>query len=614
MGSSTSGFQMLTREPEPSAAALPLRPSSNKALPHTEPIQTSITDTGRQTLEPGALCRQRAALSPYGAGEQGRMGSPATSPTPVRSRPPLRAFSSAPARRFLARRRAASEGGKDAGRRSGGGSAALPLTQPRPPSALEDRNWALGSFPARPGASRSAPERQLLPPTTRPEEPFAARARGPPGSPAAPEGRLLLPSRTRAAFYITARKRRRHRRPGAWRGRGERGPFAAALDLSLSTRRTLLAAAAAPARAVGGRAPGKAHHGPRDERRLLLQCPQMFPAPVMNGLPAPPGDPAHPGGWNEFCEHHAISTARELARKYLLFVSENPQHEVLAAENFSLQFADLFQQYFRNEVKDGFAMNRFRILPFSRVRDYRETGRKQPGGSLGGVVAKAEVELADQAARAPETHPRGLTKAWSSEDLAGTASPLAVRRPFSLDRLRRSWRSFFRRRSLEPAPGGGEILDSVSKPGLARKVFPWALSQDPSSQIQKEGSLKYWMVTEATMDSGACWQRCRLVLRRAGALDNDDYILEVFDPPKVSEGSRSRRPVSVSQWLVVVLVALGKLLALLKHNCALFPVSRICLFLHFHSSSWQEPLRWAVLPRGFVCFLRHTIIFPESYC
>lgn len=275
----------------------------------------------------------------------------------------------------------------------------------------------------------------------------------------------------------------------------------------------------------------------------------------MNGLPAPPGDPAHPGGWNEFCEHHAISTARELARKYLLFVSENPQHEVLAAENFSLQFADLFQQYFRNEVKDGFAMNRFRILPFSRVRDYRETGRKQPGGSLGGVVAKAEVELADQAARGPEAHPRSLTKAWSSENLAGTASPLAARRPFSLDRLRRSWRSFFRRRSLEPAPGGGEILDSVSKPGLARKFFPWALSQDPSSQIQKEGSLKYWMVTEATMDSGACWQRCRLVLRRAGALDNDDYILEVFDPPKVSEGSRSQRPLSLSLWLVAVLVA-----------------------------------------------------------
>ncbi|XP_015746836.2 SH2B adapter protein 3-like [Python bivittatus] len=251
----------------------------------------------------------------------------------------------------------------------------------------------------------------------------------------------------------------------------------------------------------------------------------------MNGHAVPSGDPLRPSGWNEFCERHAITTARELARKYLHFVSENPQHEVLAAENFSVQFADLFQQYFRNEVKDNFTMNPFRILPFSRVRDYRETGQKHAEGSAGTVGTKVEVELSDQVDRGSEARPRGLPKSWSSEELAGPTSSSAVRRHFSLDRLRRSWRSLFRRRSSEPAPGEGEMADLVLKSGLARKFFPWTVSQDLSSQVQKEGNLKYMMVME---DSGTRWQKCRLVLYKEGPSDRQNYALALFDPPKVS--------------------------------------------------------------------------------
>ncbi|XP_063000179.1 SH2B adapter protein 3 isoform X2 [Elgaria multicarinata webbii] len=272
----------------------------------------------------------------------------------------------------------------------------------------------------------------------------------------------------------------------------------------------------------------------------LLTCScqrvRIFPAPAMNGHTVlPPGDPAHPGGWNEFCEQHAITTAKELAQKYLLFVSEHPQREVLAVENFSLQFADLFQQHFRSEVKDTFAMSPFRVLPFSRVRDYRETGRKHVEGSPGTVGTKADVELAGPVDRGPEACPRILAKSWSSEELVGTASSLAgPGRRFSLDRLRRSWRSFFRRRSSEPALGDGEASDSVLASGLARKIFPWALSRDPSCPVRKEGSLRYWMVTEAAVDSGTLWQRCRLVLQKAEASDNREYLLALFDPPKSS--------------------------------------------------------------------------------
>uniref|UniRef100_A0A6J0UGM5 SH2B adapter protein 3 isoform X1 n=1 Tax=Pogona vitticeps TaxID=103695 RepID=A0A6J0UGM5_9SAUR len=257
----------------------------------------------------------------------------------------------------------------------------------------------------------------------------------------------------------------------------------------------------------------------------------------MNGHAGPPIDPAHAAGWSEFCEQHAVTTARELARKYLLFVSENPEHEILAADNFSLQFADLFQQYFRNEVKDHSAMNQFRVLPFSKVRDYRETGRTHAGASPTGTLgAKSEMELGGPVDRGPpEARPAGLPKSWSSEELTGTPPSLAIRRHFSLTRLRRSWRNFFRRRSSEPPPPDGEMSDSVLKSNLARKIFPWALSRDPPPQVRKEGGLKYWMVTEANVDNGTRWQRCRLVLRKEGPSESENYVLALFDPPKSSK-------------------------------------------------------------------------------
>nr|XP_060642038.1 SH2B adapter protein 3 isoform X2 [Anolis sagrei ordinatus] len=269
------------------------------------------------------------------------------------------------------------------------------------------------------------------------------------------------------------------------------------------------------------------------EPLLLSQEPyiQILPVPEMNGQSVT----ASPSGWNEFCEQHAITTARELARKYLLFVNENPQHEVLAADHFSLHFAALFQQYFRNELKDSCTMNRYHFIPMTKAQDYRETGQKHADNFLGTVGTKTEVDLDDQSDWMLEDCPSGLAKSWSCEELLGSSSSGAARRHFSLDRLRRSWRNLFCRRTPEPPPGGGERPDSVSKSGLARKIFPWALSRDLSSQIRKEGSLKYWMVTEATVDSGTCWQKCRLVLQKEGRSDIVNYVLALFDPPKSSK-------------------------------------------------------------------------------
>ncbi|KAM6111797.1 LOW QUALITY PROTEIN: SH2B adapter protein 3 [Pterocles gutturalis] len=258
----------------------------------------------------------------------------------------------------------------------------------------------------------------------------------------------------------------------------------------------------------------------------------------MNGHALPAGTPAHPRGWHEFCELHAISTAKELARHYLRFATEHPHHDLLAAENFSLRFTDLFQQYFCHEVKEGFAMNQLRILPAGPARDYRETHRRHMDASLG-MVATTEAERVthpEQPNRAPETSsPPGLRKSWSSEELAGPA-----RRPFSLSQLRRSWRSLFRRRSSDAIPGDGDTEAAVTeaaglKAGLSKRILPWGLSREQPPEVRKEGVLKYGLLDETFLDGGTLWQRCRLVLRGAGPPHTEEYVLELFDPPKGSK-------------------------------------------------------------------------------
>ncbi|XP_071751001.2 SH2B adaptor protein 3 [Centroberyx gerrardi] len=137
-----------------------------------------------------------------------------------------------------------------------------------------------------------------------------------------------------------------------------------------------------------------------------------------------PGVAAPPRGWREFCELHAIATARELAGHYRSFARERPQHDVLPPETFSKQFTDLFQQHFCCEVdKDGTPLNqntcsttagstspttpvapplpppptpqavigRLRITSFSGALDYREAGRPSGGAALFAVMSpKAE--------------------------------------------------------------------------------------------------------------------------------------------------------------------------------------------------------------------------------
>uniref|UniRef100_A0A452F898 SH2B adapter protein 3 n=1 Tax=Capra hircus TaxID=9925 RepID=A0A452F898_CAPHI len=224
-----------------------------------------------------------------------------------------------------------------------------------------------------------------------------------------------------------------------------------------------------------------------------------------------------PRGWSEFCELHAVAAARELARQYWLFAREHPHHAPLRAELVSLQFTDLFQRYFCREVREG-----------------RAPGPPAPRATGRGSPAKAEAAPAEPGASSAAPAP-GLPKARSSEELA-PPRPAAT---CSFQHLRHSLRHIFRHRSAGELPAGpvatnGEAGEAPARPGLARKLLPWSLAREPPPEALKEATLRYSLADEASMDSGARWQRGRLALRRAGP-DGADRLLELFDPPKSSK-------------------------------------------------------------------------------
>ncbi|KAL2767802.1 SH2B adapter protein 3 isoform 1, partial [Daubentonia madagascariensis] len=160
--------------------------------------------------------------------------------------------------------------------------------------------------------------------------------------------------------------------------------------------------------------------------------------------------------------------------------------------------------------------------------------RVTTGRPAAGPPAKAEAPPAEPG---PGPAAPALPKARSSEELALPRQP----GPCSFQHFRRSLRHIFRRRSAGELPAAptagaaGEAGEAPARPSLAKKLLPWSLAREPPPEALKEGVLRYSLADEASMDSGARWQRGRLALRRAAGPDGPDRVLELFDPPKSSK-------------------------------------------------------------------------------
>ncbi|XP_067171015.1 SH2B adapter protein 1 isoform X2 [Apteryx mantelli] len=277
---------------------------------------------------------------------------------------------------------------------------------------------------------------------------------------------------------------------------------------------------------------------------------------------ATPPPPAPPPGWRDFCEAHARAAARDFARRFRAFVSDNPQFGAPGAEAaFSRRFAEHFVEHFEAEVTRACGGDasppRCAIAPFTgalRPRDASETC--------------SESSAASPLEPAAPGLPGGQSR--SSEDVAAAAaaatagSKTKLRKRFSLRSVGRSVRGMLQWRGVaEPSaaghepPAAGANTNSNSSGGAgegapaAAAGERWAqrferlrLGRAPGARaepcsVRREGVLNFIVADDGGPGAGvggrARWQRCRLLLRKAGKGDGDGYALEFYVPPKATK-------------------------------------------------------------------------------
>lgn len=257
---------------------------------------------------------------------------------------------------------------------------------------------------------------------------------------------------------------------------------------------------------------------------------------------------APPCGLREFCELHAIATARELAQHYLHFARSRPPHDVVSPDKFGRHFSAIFQHHFRREVAKEEVPPPPMTSPactFSGVLDYREAGRPVGEASFVFLSPKLEREqpLQNFTTQRPISHIRGAELAENH-----TPSPHSS----VISHIRKTVRQIFKRNpshdgSVHDGSGDeSERIDGASGAAEQSSVTPppsghlrlnrlFSLRNHSTKRRQetgsicKEGLFSYLEVNDTISDTTPRWMRCRLLVRRM----NDRFELELYTPPKV---------------------------------------------------------------------------------
>uniref|UniRef100_A0A674IEC8 SH2B adaptor protein 1 n=1 Tax=Terrapene triunguis TaxID=2587831 RepID=A0A674IEC8_9SAUR len=290
----------------------------------------------------------------------------------------------------------------------------------------------------------------------------------------------------------------------------------------------------------------------------------------MNGSVAPPGvveaavAPLPSPGWRDFCEAHARAAALDFARRFRAFLSENPQFAAPGAEAaFSRRFAEHFVEHFEAEVSRACAGDsppRCDIAPFTGAHHC-------PGGASSSSTRDLSETCSDSSVASPVEPQPGLasglssSQSRSSEDVSASAATAStkpkLKKRFSLRNVSRSvrgsmrgilqWKSSAESPTEEEAGGantnsnssGGGAADSLPTERWTHKFERLRLSKAPTpkvelSSVRREGLLNYIVADDSGGGAGsrARWQKCRLLLRKAGKGEGEGYLLEFYIPPK----------------------------------------------------------------------------------
>uniref|UniRef100_A0A8C8VH38 SH2B adaptor protein 1 n=1 Tax=Pelusios castaneus TaxID=367368 RepID=A0A8C8VH38_9SAUR len=273
----------------------------------------------------------------------------------------------------------------------------------------------------------------------------------------------------------------------------------------------------------------------------------------MNGSVAPLGAveaaaPLPSPGWRDFCEAHARAAALDFARRFRAFLSENPQFAAPGAEAaFSRRFAEHFVEHFEAEVSRAYAGDsppRCDIAPFTGAHHC-------PGGVSSSSTRDLSETCSDSSVASPVEPQPGLasglssSQSRSSEDVSASATAAStkpkLKKRFSLRNVSRSvrgsvrgilqWKSSAESPTEEEAGGantnsnssGGGAADSLPTERWTHKFERLRLSKAPAPKVE---------LSSGGGSSRARWQKCRLLLRKAGKGEGEGYLLEFYIPPK----------------------------------------------------------------------------------